>query len=261
MGLTAEFSDASGRTCVARAALGDCGWSSPWDCIGAAGVAVVKGVATAVGTAARVTHADDLASLVNQGVSWTCDNVFTTQTAKAAIAVGATIPSPYTAGAAVAATGGTALCSTRTQPATPSSSLNALLRPAFQIVKSPPVPMFPAGTIQWFNEKASTWKIAVPMSTAGLGAVPAYWRVATSDHPYLTAASQEQLGAAAAFQIQTAAAPAPNVPIVSQADGEKATGTQPFYKKLTFWLIAGGASAVATASAIAVVRYRRKHAA
>jgi len=261
MGLTAEFSDASGRTCAARAALGDCSWSSPWDCIGAAGVAVVKGVGTGLLTVAKVTHASDAAKAINDGASWACDNVFTTQTAKAAIAVGATIPSPYTAGAAAAATGGSALCSTRTQPATPSPSLNALLRPAFQIVKSPPVPTFPAGTIQWFNEKASAWKIAVPMVTTGLGAVPAYWRVATSDHPYVTAASQEQLGAAAAFQIQTATAPAPNVPIVSQADGEKATGTQPFYKKLTFWLIAGGASVAATAGAIAVIRYRRKHAA
>jgi hypothetical protein len=225
----------------------------------------VKGVTAGLTWVGQKSGAFDVAAAINDGVQWACNNVFTPGNAATAASVGATIPSGYTQAAAVAAAGGAALCSMRSDGSSTSTSTSTSTSSSWRPrPKQAAAVFYPVGTIQWQDQKTGMWKLAVPVTAkpaapAGLGAVPEYWRVATSDHPYLTATSGGQFGdAAPPYQITVSNAQTPNVTIVTQSEGEKATGTQPFYKKTAFWLIAGGAVA-ATTGAVIIVRRRRKH--
>jgi hypothetical protein len=122
--------------------------------------------------------------------------------------------------------------------------------------------VYPPGSFQWFSTKANAWKLAIPVvagtpiPTAGFGF--AFGAVTppttlTQTSPAVTTSTTP------AYQLQTMNAAAAGVPVVSETIGEKATGTQPLYKKTSFWLIVGGAATVAVGT-YAVVRYRRKRA-
>ena len=124
--------------------------------------------------------------------------------------------------------------------------------------------MYPAGSFQWFSTKANAWKIAIPavagtpVPTAGFGfalgdVTPP--NTLTQTAPAITTATTPM------YQLQTMNAAASGVPVVSEDVGEKATGTQPLYKKTSFWLIVGGALSVAAVGTYVVVRHRRKRAA
>lgn len=289
MTIIAEFRDASGQT------LGGCGWTSPWDCasdavksVGRAVSSTASSVGSAVSSAASsagsavwgVTKA--AGNAIEDAAKWTCSNVLTNSAVQTGAQVATMVPNPYAQGAGYGTMAAGALCRMGYPSGPTPGPVQGLLTnvppmppagypPGYPFAptvpttpSAPPSPHYPAGSFQWQEKKTAAWKIAVPIARTGLGAIPAMpellWPdVTASEHPYLTAMSRGMLGVTdSPFQVQTAVAPAPGVPVVSQDQGEKDTNTQPVYKTLKFWLIVGSISAAATVGTIAVVRYRRK---
>jgi hypothetical protein len=103
-------------------------------------------------------------------------------------------------------------------------------------IQPPPATLRPAAVFQWFDPSRNVWRIATPRSATlgGFGQPPQQYAVTESNKPEA------------------------DVEIVTKDEGEKRTGTAPWYRTNKVWILIGAVAGVTAAGATTYYLVRRR---